>query len=463
MPSCHVSVSIDFTIQFIPTGHNYAPLPPPAPPPVPAPAGRAIELPTPQFWPTGFGTHKQTTTIKHKGMAICLDGHDLGRFIVHVQIAPAPNNALLPLIMFKSSRKNNFKAATVKMDKTPTGTFILLNAPPMPMTSCCEPIAFPMACSTMSWLNSVDVGMSWASYLISALTLAANLLIERFLYKRDQALAADGILDEMKAIRKVPFLGGLMSIDDMQAFGLKSAVAAASSIARLAFTNEDGSFPLIAGAPFGLEITRGEDGKLGVKASATLTKGNNSLKASASVDEDGATEGSLTATHKSKGDDKDAFGQNQSSETSAGVSAKRDKDGNTEESASVSRKTSEGQSQSGKVTAKQNPDSGKSSVTAEASASDAQGNTGKGSIEHSTDDKAGTTTDKVGVSGNSAAGQADASTSGTTDKTGTTTSKETASATPVGGDRHTANSSSVYPASPRPAATSPGLNQGGHI
>lgn len=460
MPSCNVSISWDITIQYLPTGHNYAPAPPPLPVPTPAPAATALELPTPQFWPLGFGTHKQTTTVKHRMQSICLDGHDLGRMIVHVPLAPAPNNALLPLIMFKSSRKNNFKAQLVKMNKTPVGTFIMLNWPPMPMTSCAEPIAFPTADSPMSWLNSVRVGMSWASYLISALALAANLLIDRFLYNRDQALKKDGILDEMKKIRKTEFLGGLMSIDDMAAFGLKSAVAAASSIARLALTNEDGSFPLIAGAPFGVEITRTADGTYGVKGSATLTKGDNSLTATAGVAEDGSVEGGLKGSRKTKGDSKDKYGQDASSEGSVGVSGKKDKDGKVEVAGQVAQKNSEGDSKQAQV--KYTDDNaGKSGVSADASSKDAHGHERKVGVEHSHDEKSGKTTDKVGVSGKNAAGEADASTSGTTDAAGNTTSKESASVTPVGMETSKAESTSTYPNAPRASGQpSSGLNSG---
>lgn len=460
MPSCNVSISWDITMQYTPTGHAYAPAPPPLPAPTPAPVATAIELPAPQFWPLGFGTHKQTTTVKHRKQSICLDGHDLGRMIVHVPLAPAPNNALLPLILFKSSRKNNFKAQLVKMNKTPVGTFIMLNWPPMPMTSCAEPIAFPTADSPMSWLNSVRVGMSWASYIISALALAANLLIDRFLHNRDQALKKDGILDEMKEIRKTELLGGLMSIDDMAAFGLKSAVAAASSIARLALTNEDGSFPLIAGAPFGVEITRTADGTYGVKGSATLSKGNNSLTASAGVAEDGSVEGGLEAKRKTKGDSKDKYGQDASSEASAGISGKKDKDGKVEVAGKVAQKNSEGDSKQAQV--KYTDDNaGKSAVSADASSKDAHGHERKLGVEHSRDENKGTTTDKVGVSGKNAAGEAEASTSGTTDAAGNTTSKESAAVTPVGMETSRAESTSTYPATPRkPPQSSSGLNNG---
>lgn len=460
MPSCNVSISWDLTVQYVPTGHNFAPAPPPAPPPMPAPAATTFELPTPQFWPLGFGTHKQTTTVKHRMQSICLDGHDLGRMIVHVPLTPAPNNALLPLIMFKSSRKNNFKAATVKMNKTPVGTFILLNWPPMPMTSCAEPIAFPTADSPTSWLNSVRVGMSWASYLISALTLAANLLVDRFLYKRDQKLKADGILDEMKKIRKIELLGGLMSIDDMAAFGLKSAVAAASSVARLAFTNEDGSFPLIAGAPFGLEITRTAEGAYGVKGSATFTKGSNSLQVSAGASEDGSMEAGVNVKRKSSSDSKDKYGQDASKESSAGLSGKKDKDGKVEVSAQVAQKNSEGDSKQAQV--KYTDDNkGKSGVSAEASSKDAHGHERKVSVDHSHDEKTGETTDKVGVSGKNAAGEAEASTSGTTDASGNTTSKESASVTPRDMPTSKVESTSTYPNEPKvPARPSPGLNGG---
>lgn len=464
MPTCNISISWDITLQYLPTGHNYAPLPPPAPPPTPAPAAMAAELPATQFWPPGLGTHKQTTTVKHRYMAICLDGHDLGRMIIHIQMSPAPNNALLPLMLFKSSRKNNFKAATVKMNKTPVGCFILLNWPPMPMTSCAEPLAFPTADSPMSWLNSVKVGMTWASYLISALTLAANLLVDRFLYKRDEKLKALGILDEMKKIREIPLLGGLMTIKDMTAMGLKSAVATASSLARLAFTNEDGSFPLIAGAPFGLEITRTADGTYGVKGTATLTKGDNSLQASAAVSEDGAMEGSVKATHKSKDGTKDKYGQDAENESSVGVSGKKDKDGKVEVGAQAGKKNSEGQSKDAQVKYTEDP-TGKSSVSAEASSKDAYGQEKKASAEHSNDPTTGQSTDKVGVSGKNALGEAQGSSSHQEDASGTSTDTDSVSARPVLMDEGKAETTNTYPTTPNVSQSQQplGLNQSPRI
>jgi hypothetical protein len=460
MPTCKVSLATDTAIQLYTTGHPYAPAPPPLPAPTPAPVGTAIELPAPHFWPLGFGTHKQTTTVKHMLQPICQDGQDVGRMIVHVQLAPAPNNALLPLIMFKSSRKNNFSAPMVKMNKTPVGFFLMLNWPPMPMTSCSEPFALPTACSTTSWTNSVIVGVSWASYVISALTLIANLLVDRYLRKRDEALKSKGILDEIKAMRKTTFFGGLMSIDDMAAVGLKSAVAAASSVARLAFTNDDGSFPLIAGAPYGVEITRTADGKYGIKGSATLTKGNLSAKASAGISEDGSNEVGVVVTHKSKDGSKDSYGQDASAERSAGVSRKQDKDGKVEVAGQITQKDSEGNSQSAQVKQTTDSKNNKSSVSAEVSDKDAHGHERKVTAEttetsKTVDGKTTTeSTDKLGYSNKSAVGEMGASTSEKHDSSGNVVQRDSeASVTPRGMEPSKTQSTTTYPTTPKPPAS----------
>lgn len=422
MPFCMVSKSVDVTfhLPFV-SPHNFAPAPPPAPPPMTP--GVAMELPMLQMWPPGFATHKLTTTVVHMAFPICLDGHDMGLMLPHVQVAPSPANLLTATHLLKSSRKNLFKAATVKMNKTPVGTFICLNGPPMPMMVCGEPVGLPMGCSTMSQANNVVVGMTWASYIISAFTAVANMAVDYILFRRDQKAAALGVLDEIKAMREIKLLGGLLSIDDMAAFGLKSAVAAASSLARLAFTNEDGSFPLLAGGPFGVEITRNEDGKYGVKGSVTAKKGDDSLTASAGVDETGATEVGV------KGSRKHADG----SESAVAAEHKND------------------------------PSTGKSGFTVEGSHTNKDGSEGKVGVEHSHDEKTGETTDKVGVSGKSAAGSAEASTSGTTDKDGKTTSTESVSVTPIGNETSKNESTSTYPAKPRMESKPSSINQGPQI
>jgi len=453
MPHCNVSISWDLTVEFGPAppfmkGHNYVPAPPPLPPPTPAPAAVAYELPATQFWPPGMGSHKQTTTVKHRMQSISLDGHDLGRMIVHIPSLPAPNNALLPLILFKSSRKNNFKAQMVKMNGTPTGCFILLNLPPMPMTSCSDPFAIPTACSPMSWINSVKVGMSWASYLIAAVTLAANVLIDRFLARRDAALGSG--LDAAKEARKKVFAKGLITIEDPLATGLKSAVAAASSIARLAFTNEDGSFPLIAGAPFGVEITRTADGTYGVKGEVTLSKNDKSVKLSAGGAEDGSMEGGVSFSKKSKDGTKDKYGQESETESSVGLSGKKDKDGKVEVGAEAGQKTSEGNEK--KVAGKyENDPATGSKLSGEVSTKDSRGTEGKVAAEHSHDAKTGESTNKLSGSGNSAVGSAEVATEDKRDASGNVTeTTDSITVKPTGGSEGKAENKQAYPATPKP-------------
>jgi hypothetical protein len=185
------------------------------------------------------------------------------------------------------------------------------------------------------------------------------------------------------------------------------------------------------------------------------------VQVSAGAAEDGSIEGGVKATRKSKGDSKDKYGQDASSESSVGVSGKQDKDGRVEVVGQANRKNSEGDSKQAQVKYKDDPNTGKSSVTAEGSSKDAHGHERKASVEHSHDAKTGSTTDKVGVSGKNAAGEAQASTSGTTDAAGNTTSKESASVTPVGMETSKVESTSSYPNSPRVSGQpASGLNSG---
>src|SRR5690606_6300549 len=109
------------------------------------------------------------------------------------------------------------------------------------------------------------------------------------------------------------------------------------------------------------------------------------LTASAGVAEDGSVEGGLEAKRKTKGDSKDKYGQDASSEASAGISGKKDKDGKVEVAGKVAQKNSEGDSKQAQV--KYTDDNaGKSAVSADASSKDAHGHERKLGVEHSRDE-----------------------------------------------------------------------------
>ena len=149
-------------------------------------AACAIEAPVNAWWPPGYalGANKFTTSVFHGGMQICLEGHDCGNFIPHLQIAPAPNNLLTLLHIPLSSRKANFSASTVLMDGAPTGCMTMIAWPPTPMTYCSEPIRMPLADAPTSHLNSVEVGMTWGDWLAGAIGIAAGMLLDYVLFRR---------------------------------------------------------------------------------------------------------------------------------------------------------------------------------------------------------------------------------------------------------------------------------------
>ena len=169
--------------------HDFIPLPPfpPIPPPLPGMplslAACALELPVPAWWPPGaaLGSHSFTSTVFHNGMQICLDGHDCGKFIPHLQIMPAFNNLLTFIHIPFSSRSANFCASTVMMNGTPTACMTLIAWPPTPMTYCANPMSMPLADAPTSHFNTVEVRMTFADWLAGAFAIALSMLIDRLM------------------------------------------------------------------------------------------------------------------------------------------------------------------------------------------------------------------------------------------------------------------------------------------
>lgn len=183
-----VTIQLDFCFNLLPiplcAPHNYIPCPPfpPVPPPMPGAIGacQALEIPVPAWWPPGFalGGASFTTTVFHKFMQICLEGHDCGKFIPHVQLTPAPNNTLTLVHIPLSKRSANFASSTVKMNGKGVAAMTLISWPPCPMTYCAEPVSLPLADATTSHLNTVRVGITLADWIFGAIAIAADLLID---------------------------------------------------------------------------------------------------------------------------------------------------------------------------------------------------------------------------------------------------------------------------------------------
>jgi len=218
--------------------HNFIPLPPfpPVPPPMPAAplslAACAIEPPVNAWWPPGYalGQNKFTTTVFHNGMQICLEGHDCGRFIPHLQITPAPNNMLTLLHIPFSSRKANFSASTVKMNGAAVACMTMIAWPPTPMTYCSEPIKMPLADAPTSHLNGVEVGMTWGDWFAGAFAIVAGMVLDYVFFRMSGGTRGFGqnagkMIAKSKAGQSVGSLisGGLIG-SLAPSFGMKWAI-----------------------------------------------------------------------------------------------------------------------------------------------------------------------------------------------------------------------------------------------
>jgi hypothetical protein len=166
---CKITLSImDATHTPLVSTHTATPIPP-----SPAPAGvwPHMDIPVTQFWPPAFFKNKLTTTVKHYGFCIALDGQDCGNFIPHIVLGPP--SADLALKIIGSSRSMNFSASSVSMNKKATAS-----AFPFPMSTCAEPLSMPFTWSWFSLLSTVNVGLSVADILAGFASIIMTALIE---------------------------------------------------------------------------------------------------------------------------------------------------------------------------------------------------------------------------------------------------------------------------------------------
>jgi hypothetical protein len=282
--------------------HDFIPLPPfpPVPPPMPAAplalVACAIESPVNAWWPPGYalGSNKFTTSVFHSGMAICLDGHDCGKFIPHVQVAPAPNNMLTLVHIPLSSRKCNFTASTVKMNGKPTACMLAISWPPSPMTYCSNPMSMPLADAPTAHLNTVNVGMTFGDWFAGVFAIAAGMLLEWALFKigggtRGFGQGAGKMIAQSRAGSTVAsliaskFIGSVLP-RSMSNWALGQGVAVLTGAVRVLATGQgEIGVSLTIGGPFlslkvGASVTRNNEtgwtGKAGVTGTAGTASGN---------------------------------------------------------------------------------------------------------------------------------------------------------------------------------------------
>lgn len=178
---CRTSISYDITAGLSPSHQT---LPPPG-------FTVGIELPSTIWWPPGhpFNTHSLTETVKHKGVSIMLDGHDLGPAVLNITI---PSTFWLAAVHLKASRKVNFAASTVKMDNKPVGC----TGPLFPMQSCGEPVDTPLSWNvTQYFFDSVKVGLTAGDVIAGWVTVGANLIIDLIAWGGEKPGKADKVIN----------------------------------------------------------------------------------------------------------------------------------------------------------------------------------------------------------------------------------------------------------------------------
>ena len=185
-----ISISIDLCVPGIfVTPHNYLGPPPIPPVPVTASPGSlailALDGLTNMLWPPGYGLgqNKLTSDVKHKGLTIVQDGHDCGYLIPHVQMTLTAANALTPIQIAFSNKKDMFAASTVLMNKLPTATC----CPPMMMLYCANPVSLPIAFNATGWGNSVFVGVTWGDIVAGVVAIGPEIILECRIARKEVA------------------------------------------------------------------------------------------------------------------------------------------------------------------------------------------------------------------------------------------------------------------------------------
>jgi hypothetical protein len=186
--SPHVSIAWDFSLGVL--SHNIL-LPPATPAPVPT---FAVEMIATNMWTLGFllGQNKFTSSVKHKGSPIVQEAHDDGIMIPDITV---PFTNLWYAVMWPfSSRAVKFSASTVKMDGKNVGCADITRG--MVMMTCGEPMSAPLGIPAISWLNTVQVGMTGLDLLAGILDIALSMAVSFVLSKIWPSSAASGTAAE---------------------------------------------------------------------------------------------------------------------------------------------------------------------------------------------------------------------------------------------------------------------------
>jgi len=205
----NVNVIIDFSFGFL--THNLM-LPPPVPPAkVPT---FSVEMIATFMWTLGFAMNQNKFSngakpVTHKGMWIALDGHDCGMMIPDVTIPPT--NIWYPMMWPFSSRKPILAASTVKMNDTAVACAQWIGLPPLPMTSCGEPVSVPVCWSALSVTNTLQVGMTLTDVLVGLINVVASVVTDLIFNKLPfgDSFGQTALSNAVKGLSPVSILAGL--------------------------------------------------------------------------------------------------------------------------------------------------------------------------------------------------------------------------------------------------------------
>jgi hypothetical protein len=202
----NVNIPTDFSAGCL---SHFLWLPPAVPTPTPT---ISVEMIATQLWTAGFFLNQEKWTnqskpVLHKGMWICLDGHDVGILIPDITIPFV--NAQYAIMWPTSSRKIQFSASTVQMCGANVACAQLVGLPPLPMMTCGDPISAPVAFSFITFTNTVIVGMTfWDLFLglaAAAISMVLDFLIFRWFPPGAESSMLTGILKGLGG-KYIPFL-----------------------------------------------------------------------------------------------------------------------------------------------------------------------------------------------------------------------------------------------------------------
>lgn len=141
-----------------------------------------------------------TSSVDHASEPIVLGDHDVGPFTLDVTF-PAVN-LWYSMIWPRASRRTAFSAGSVTMDGAPAAA-----ATALPMMTCGDVATLPSAFSLLSWMNTVDVGMSAADIASGCVNIGASVAIDLMFYESGAEPGESSADERMKQFMKqlVPF------------------------------------------------------------------------------------------------------------------------------------------------------------------------------------------------------------------------------------------------------------------